>query len=94
MPRLDAIRDRFGDQLTITRTEGQKGLITQITSPHGRWVTFSYDSSNRIKEMKDNGGRVWKYSYTPAGYLEKVTDPAERVTKYEYDGSGNMIEHH
>jgi RHS repeat-associated protein len=88
---LDAIRDRFGDQLTITRTEGQKGLITQITSPHGRWVTFSYDSSNRIKEMKDNGGRVWKYSYTTAGYLEKVTDPAERVTKYEYDGSGNMI---
>ncbi len=87
---LQGIRDRFGDQLTITRTKGKEGNITQITSPHGKWVTFTYDSSNRITEMKDNGGRVWKYSYTTGGYLEKVTDPAERVTKYEYDGSGNM----
>jgi YD repeat-containing protein len=87
---LQAIRDRFGDQLTITREHVQTGNITQITSPHGRWVTFFYDANNRVTEIKDNGGQTLKYAYTTGGDLEKVTDAAERVTKYEYDGSGNM----
>ena len=87
---LQAIRDRFGDQLTITREHSPTGNITQITSPHGRWATFSYDVNNRVTEIKDNGGQTLKYAYTAGGYLEKVTDAAERVTKYEYDGSGNM----
>ena len=42
---LQAIRNRQGQQLTITRSEGQKGNIVQITSPHGRWVKFTYNSS-------------------------------------------------
>jgi RHS repeat-associated protein len=87
---LQAIRDRFGDQLTITREHGQTGNITQITSPHGRWVTFSYDANNRVTEIKDNGGQTLTYAYTVGGDLEKATDAAARVTKYEYDGSGNM----
>jgi RHS repeat-associated protein len=87
---LQAIRDRFGDQLTITRTEGQNGNITQITSPHGRWVTFTYDGSNRITEIKDNGGGTLQYHYNSSGYLEKVTDAAGHETKYEYDSSGDM----
>ncbi len=87
---LQAIRDRFGDQLTITRTEGENGNITQITSPHGRWVTFSYDGSNRITEIKDNAGGTLQYHYNSSGYLEKVTDPAGHETKYEYDSSGDM----
>jgi Domain of unknown function (DUF6531)/IPT/TIG domain len=33
---LQAIRNKQGQQLTITRSEGQRGNITQITSPHGR----------------------------------------------------------
>jgi len=87
---LQAIRDRFGDRLTLTRENGQLGNITQITSPHGRWVTLAYDGSNRITEIKDNSGRVIKYAYNASGLLEKVTDPAERVTKYEYNASHEM----
>ncbi len=87
---LQAIRDRYGNKLTITHTEGQKGNISQITSPHGRFVTFKYDGSNRITEIKDNGGRTLKYAYNAAGLLEKVTDPAGRITSYEYNAEKQM----
>jgi RHS repeat-associated protein len=87
---LEAIRNRQGQQLTITRSEGLKGRITQITSPHGRWVKLSYNSSSDITEIKDNDGRALKYAYTKAGLLESATDPAERTTKYEYNGAGDM----
>ncbi len=87
---LEAIRDKQGQQLTITRSEGQHGNITKITSPHGRWVTLTYDTSNRIKEIKDNSGRTLKYAYNSSGLLESATDPAERTTKYEYNAEGDM----
>jgi RHS repeat-associated protein len=87
---LQAIRNRQGQQLTITRSEGQRGNITMITSPHGRWVKFTYNSSNDITEIKDNSGRTLKYAYNKEGLLESATDPAERTTKYGYNSSGEM----
>jgi RHS repeat-associated protein len=87
---LQAIRNRQGQQLTITREKGQTGNITQITSPHGRWVKFAYNGSNDITEIKDNGGRTLKYAYNKEGLLESATDPAERTTKYGYDTAGDM----
>ena len=86
---LQAIRNRQGQQLTITRSEGQKGNIVQITSPHGRWVKLTYNGSNDITEIKDNGGRTLKYAYKE-GLLESATDPAGRTTKYEYNSSKDM----
>lgn len=83
---LREIRDRFGNRLKLTRS-GEN--ITQITSPHGRWVKFQYDSSNRITEVTDNGGRHFKYTYT-SGDLTKVEAPEGRTTQYEYDGSHRM----
>jgi RHS repeat-associated protein len=84
--RLLEVRDPHGNRLTITRS-GED--ITEITSPHGRWVKFSYDGSHRITEITDNGGRHFKYTYT-SGRLTKVEAPGGRTTKYEYDGSGRM----
>jgi RHS repeat-associated protein len=86
---LQAIRDRYGNQLTITREGGKNGNITQITSPHGRWVRFGYDSSNRIIEVTDNGGRQLKYTYV-SGLLSSVTDAAGHTTKYEYTASNQL----
>jgi len=86
---LQAIRDPYGNTLTLTRTNGQNGNITKITSPHGRWVKLSYDPSNRITEATDNGGRHLKYTYT-SGRLTKVEGLAGRTTEYEYDESGRM----
>ena len=84
--RLLEIRDGFGNALVITRS-GEN--MTRITSPHGRWVKFSYDGFNRITELSDNGGRHVKYTYS-SGRLTKVEGPAGRTTEYEYDGSGRM----
>jgi len=86
---LQAIRDPYGNTLTLTRTSGQTGNITKITAPHGRWAKFSYDGSNRITEVTDNGGRHLKYAYS-SGRLTKVEGLAGRTTEYEYDGSGRM----
>jgi len=36
---VQAIRDRYGNTVTITRSNGQIGNITKITSPNGRWIT-------------------------------------------------------
>jgi RHS repeat-associated protein len=86
---LQAIRDRYGNTLTLTRESGQNGNITRITSPHGRWVKLSYDESNRITDAVDNGGRHLEYTYA-SGRLTKVKGLDGRVTEYEYDGSGRM----
>ncbi len=84
--RLLEIRDPHGNRLAITRS-GEN--VTQITSPHGRWVKFVYDGANRITEATDNGGRHVKYTYT-SGRLTKVTDAAGRTTEYTYNGSSQM----
>jgi RHS repeat-associated protein len=85
---LQAIHDRHGNTLTIKRASGQTGNITQITSPNGRWAKFTYDGSNRITKVIDNGGREVKYTYT-SGRLTKVEAPEGRTTEYEYE-SGRM----
>ncbi len=84
--RLMEVRDSHGNALVITRS-GEN--MTKITSPHGRWVKFTYDESNRITELTDNGGRHVKYTYT-SGRLTKVEGLGGRTTEYEYDGSGRM----
>jgi RHS repeat-associated protein len=86
---LIAIKDRHGNKLTIKRVGGQLGNIKEIVSPNGRWAKFTYDGSNRITDITDNGGRHLKYSYT-SGRLTKVEGLAGRTTEYEYDASGRM----
>jgi RHS repeat-associated protein len=41
---LQAIRDRYSNTLTSAHEHRQHGNITQITSPNGRWVKFTYDA--------------------------------------------------
>jgi len=80
---LQAIRDRNGNRLSITRDANRK--MTQITSPNGRWLQFTYDASNRITQAKDNSGRAVNYTYDTSGRLWKVTDPNNGVTEHTYD---------
>jgi RHS repeat-associated protein len=79
---LQAIRDRYGNQVTITRTNGQSGNITRVSSTGGRWITFTYDSGNRITQAKDNMGRTVTYSYDANGRLTQVTDANGGITTY------------
>jgi RHS repeat-associated protein len=88
---LQAIRDRYGNTVTITHANGQSGNITQVTSPNGRWISFTYDGSNRITQAKDNIGRIVAYTYDANGNLSTVTDPENGVTTYTYDASNRMV---
>ena len=85
---LSAIRDRYGNQISVFRSGAN---ITQVLSPNGRWIKFSYDSNNRITQAKDNIGRTVSYTYDTGGRLWKVTDTNNGLTEYTYDSSGRML---
>jgi RHS repeat-associated protein len=89
---LQSIRDRYGNTIRATRAGVNNlgspvGNITKITSPHGRWIEFTYDASNRITQAKDQIGRIVSYAYDNDGRLTSVTDPAGGVTKHTYQKS-------
>jgi YD repeat-containing protein len=87
---LQSIRDRFGNTITLVRTTGQTGKIDRIISPTGRWISLSYDASQRITQATDNIGRTVTYTYD-SGRLWKVTDAAGGITEYTYDSSHRML---
>ncbi len=68
---LQAIRDRYGNQITLARNGGTNaygdnvGNVTQITSPNGRWIRLTYDTNSppRITGAEDNIGRAIGYTY-------------------------------
>ncbi len=88
---LKEIRDRHGNAIRLTRSNGSKGDITTITTPGGRWIYLTYDHEQRVTRARDNAGRTTSYTYDGAGRLETVTDPAGKVSSYTYDGTSNRI---
>jgi RHS repeat-associated protein len=90
---LVAMLDRNGNQLTLTRAlaNGLTGNLTKITTPNGRSLTFSYDTSNRITQVTDILGRTIIYTYDASGRLWKVTNPMTGVSEYTYDTSHRLL---
>src|SRR5690349_5471860 len=43
-----SVADRYGNKLTFARDTNHN--LTQITSPNGRYIQLSYDSTNRITQ--------------------------------------------
>ena len=88
-------RDRYGNQVTITRDGAN--LVTQIQNPAGKTLTFTYKTVSRgdtffsvIASITDPLGRMWKYDYNVirTARLASVTDPAGNVTTYTYGTAG------
>ncbi len=90
---LVAMLDRNGNQLTLTRAAGGglAGNLTKITTPNGRYLTFAYDTSNRITQVTDILGRTVTYTYDASGNLWKVTNPVSGVSEYTYDASHRLL---
>ncbi|MFF1919425.1 RHS repeat-associated core domain-containing protein [Streptomyces sp. NPDC058221] len=89
---LKEIRDRHGNAIKLTRRSGNKGDITRINTPGGRWISLHYDELHRIDQAHDNTGRTTGYTYDTTGRLKTVTDAAGKVSSYTYDGTSNRIE--
>jgi RHS repeat-associated protein len=87
---LQAITDRYGNTITITHANGQTGNITRVTAPNGRFLTFSYDGSNRITQATDILARTVSYTYDTNGNLSTVTDPENGVTTYTWNASNRI----
>jgi RHS repeat-associated protein len=89
---LQSIRDRYGNQLTISRVGGgQSGDISQVTSPHGLWIRLAYDSSHRVTQAVDNASRTVSYNYDANGRLSQVTNPTGGTTSYTWDSSNRLL---
>jgi RHS repeat-associated protein len=84
------IRDRFGDILQLDRDPTSRDLL-KITSPSGRWIEFTYDTSHRITSATDQMGRTVRYIYDASGRLTQAIDPAGGVTEYTYDATHRML---
>ncbi len=88
---LAAIVDRYGNQVTVT---GNGAPITKVTSPNGRWFTFSYTNPsfpNYITSATDSAGRTVTYTYDAIGRLSTVVDANGGVTTYTYDSSNRIL---
>ena len=93
---LQAIRDRNGNETRLTWSTTNSfgsghGNLVRVTSPHGRWIEFSYyPGTGLVQQAKDNIGRTVSYTYDASGRLWKVTDPLNHVTEYTYDANHRM----
>ena len=89
--QLSAIRDRYGNKITLARVTFPGGPLNRVISQNGRWIDFTYDGSGRIIQAKDNANRTWTYTYDASGRLYTATDPNSGVRYYTYDTSHRML---
>ena len=91
VPRAAAVltmQNRYGNRLLLNRDSNHN--LTQITTPNGRYVQFTYDTGNRITLARDNIGRTVSYTYDASGRLWKVNDLNGGLTEFTYDTSNRI----
>ena len=88
---LQKIHDPHGNSITISRTNGQTGNITSITSSNNRYLTVSY-TNNLPTSIQDQAGRTVQYGYDSSGRLSTVKDPNSNVTTYTYSTTSGQTD--
>lgn len=87
---LQYIQDRFGNKVTLTRSNGISGNITQVSGSNGRFIRFTYNGNNCITQAVDNIGRTVSYTYDSSSRLATVTDANGGLTTYTWDSSNRI----
>ncbi len=87
---LIQITDRYGNRVQVSRNTDANCTIAQITSPSGRYIQFTYDTSFRVKTATDNIGRQVQYNYDGSGRLQTVIDANSQTWTYGYDSLNRM----
>jgi YD repeat-containing protein len=83
------IRNAQGQEIKFDRDAARK--LTQLTSPNGSWLRFSYGPGNHIDEINDSRGRTVRYGYDGSNRLTAVTYPTGEVYHYEYDSTQHLL---
>ena len=69
------------------------GKLSYMTYGNGLTVGYSYDTLDRISQIRYNGSVRYSYTYNTDGALHSVTDHASgTVTVYKYDSEGKTIQ--
>jgi RHS repeat-associated protein len=85
--KLTAIADKNGNVTSLTYNGS---LLTTVTLPDGRAVTFSYNASNRLTQIADPLSRTVQFTYNASGDLITVNDVRGFATSFVYDTSHRL----
>lgn len=67
------------------------GLLSSVTDPAGRSLSFAYNSSNRISSITDPANRSVSFGYDGAGNLTSATDVGGKTTHFTYDATHLLL---
>lgn len=66
-------------------TEAERIPIVWLRDRHGNALRFTYDTENRVAEVRDDDDRFLHFEYDNCGLLTAISDPAGRRWRYEHD---------
>ncbi|MDP4093472.1 MAG: RHS repeat-associated core domain-containing protein [Bacillota bacterium] len=70
----------------------ENGYLKTITDPMGRTIVFTYDSNQRLTQVKGIGGGTTVYEYYSNGLIKAVTDQNSRkYIENEYDEFNRVV---
>ncbi len=73
--------------------DSYNGKLSSMTYGNGLTVGYTYDTLDRISQIRYNGTVRYSYTYNTDGALHSVTDHANgTVTVYKYDSEGKTIQ--
>jgi YD repeat-containing protein len=71
-------------------TFDRSGRRLSRTLADGRRLSYTYDATGRLSEVRDPADRRLQLTYDPDGRLSTLTDPAGQTTTYRYDPDGSL----
>jgi RHS repeat-associated protein len=91
---LTALKDRNGNQTTVTYDGSTYNRISKVTSAAGQILQFNYANSilpKQVSSIQDSVGTVATYTYDTGSHLLSVTYADGQVINYGYDTNGLLL---
>ena len=76
------------DSYDTVFTHATNGLLTEVETPNGATISYTYDAYGHPASMTPSAGPALTFQYSPLGNLERVTWPDSRHIDYESDAQG------